>query len=491
MLNKNEVAVPNDRRGPPDRPDTLDKISTSRLGRGLKVLQILNDGFGVGRVKRQARDLLDRAGIGDLAEGALSRELGENLARSMGEMKGIVMKVGQMLSYLDNQLPPEARAALSQLQTRMAPVDTPRMKEVFLAEFGLPVEQAFASFDDVPVAAASLGQVYRATLHDGREVAVKIQYPEIVTAVRNDLRNVSLMSQVAAVLNTSVTEIVAELSDTLGAELDYVQEADNVRKFAAIYAGDPVVVVPRLVDKWCGRTVLTTEFERGLSFQNMLDTFDVDRRFVVSRAVGRFFYVAFYFYGMFNADPHPGNYIFRDDGKVVFLDYGCVRHFERGFLDRQVHFTEVLRTGNRRNFSQTLTQMGIVPAENSHRVDWDLLHSFFSKVYQPIIVDASFTYSDTYNREVADLAYSLKKSMLTTLRMPREFLFLNRITFGLNAIHARLGLTLNYYRPASTMFQFYHRELEGKPVVDPTEKHINYEALDIRYESATTQTPSP
>lgn len=470
----------NNRRDVPG--DSLQGISTSRLGRGLKVLSILNEGFGVGRVKRQARELLDKAGLGEVGQGELARELGQNLARSMGEMKGIVMKVGQMLSYLDNQLPPEARAALSQLQTRMAPVETSRMKEVFRAEFGIPVAEAFAQFDDVPVAAASLGQVYRATLHDGREVAIKIQYPEIVTAVRNDLKNVGLMSQVAAVLNTSVTDVIEELTETLGAELDYVQEANNIRKFAAIYAGDPVVVVPTLVEQWSGRTVLTTVFEEGLSFQQMLDTFGPEQRFVVSRAVGRFFYVSFYFYGMFNADPHPGNYIFRPDGKVVFLDYGCVRHFNRDFLDRQIHFTEVLRTGNPRDFQQALIHMGIVPEANVARVDWGLLTRFFRRVYEPIIVDTPFTYSEGYNREVSELSYTLQKSMFMTLRMPREFVFLNRITFGLNAIHARLGLSLNYYRPATTMFNFYHRELSGQPIIDPRVRHINYEALDIRYE---------
>lgn len=476
-------APPDDSARPPqDHPEDPDEAISSlpagRLRRAWRMARIMNEGVGMGLVRRKAREMLGTESVREKLRDDLNRELGLNLANSMGEMKGLVMKAGQMLSYLDNQLPSPLRATLSQLQTRVRPVETGRMKALFQEALGVPVEEAFASFDEEPLAAASVGQVYKAVLRDGRPVAVKIQYPEIVQVMENDLGNMGLMSNLGRMLNASVDEVVQELREALTDELDYRLEAQSQEAFRAIFAGDDLIVIPQVVPEWSRQTVLTTELMEGMSFETMLGRFDEDQRHDVSRAMGRFFYVAFYFYGMFNADPHPGNYLFLPDGRTVFLDFGCVRHFDRPFIDQQIAFVRALRRGSRRDIEELSVAMGIVPPENRHKVDWPLLMRFFELSYQPIVTPGPFRFTDEHNREVALVTLELKKKHVMHLRMPRRFVFLNRINFGLNALYARLDLPINYYERASSMMDFYDAHLAGQPIPDPTVEHIDYRPVE-------------
>ena len=280
--------------GDAEMDEEIGTLPSGKLRRAWRMAKLMNEGVGTGLLKRKAREMLGTDSVREKLKDDLNRELGLNLARSMGEMKGLVMKAGQMMSYLDAQLPSPVRDTLAELQTRVRPMDTSKMKALFQETFGVPVEEAFAQFDETPLAAASVGQVYSATLHDGRRVAIKIQYPEIVQVMEHDLSNVSLMSQLGRVLNASVDDVVEELREALLQELDYENEARNLLAFRAIFEGDDLIVIPKLVPEWSNRTILTTELVEGMSFKEMVGAFSEDQRREVSRAMGRFFYVAFY-----------------------------------------------------------------------------------------------------------------------------------------------------------------------------------------------------
>jgi predicted unusual protein kinase regulating ubiquinone biosynthesis (AarF/ABC1/UbiB family) len=336
--NEKEIAVPDSGR-PADAGDTPPKyedIDGGRLRRSAPLVALSARTAGEAIV----------VGLRSKLTGADSTEFhirtAERYAELLGRSKGALMKAGQMLSFVTAgpAVPAEFqsiyRAALGRLRDDVPPMAGELARSVLERELGRSTESAFAEFDWSPLAAASIGQVHAARLHDGRAVAVKIQYPGVAAAIRADLQNNELLATFLGLLfglsprkvSFDLRGAAQEISTRIAEELDYRLEAANQREFAEIYDGHPFIHVPAVIDDLCSDRVLTQELVRGKSWKQALAC-GQELRDIWGETIYRFVYGSNHRFCLFNADPHPGNYLFHEDGRVSFLDFGCVKRFTR------------------------------------------------------------------------------------------------------------------------------------------------------------------
>jgi predicted unusual protein kinase regulating ubiquinone biosynthesis (AarF/ABC1/UbiB family) len=307
-----------------------EKIPTSRIRRLSKIggvaasttaRQLGTRAANVARSDEAGRKAMERRQL----------ETAEQIVAVLGTMKGAAMKLGQVMSFLDVGLVPEEfreefQAKLAELRDAAPKVSFKEMKKVIEDEYGERLEDVFESFDPVPIAAASIGQVYRAHLDDGRAVAVKVQYPGVATAVRADMQNLTvilrLMRRVAPGLDAKA--IGAEIRDRIEEELDYELEASNQRRLARIYRGHPFILVPDVMTSLSRERVVVSEFVEGRGFEEMkqLDQTERDR---LAEVIFRFYFGCMYRHHQFSGDPHPGNCMLLADGRMAFLDFGLFK----------------------------------------------------------------------------------------------------------------------------------------------------------------------
>jgi predicted unusual protein kinase regulating ubiquinone biosynthesis (AarF/ABC1/UbiB family) len=273
----------------------------------------------------------------------------ERYAELLGHSKGALMKAGQMISFVSAApaVPAEFRliyqAMLAQLRDEAPPMAPECARAVLERELKRQTEDAFAQFDWEPLAAASIGQVHAARLHDGRAVAVKIQYPGVAQAIEADLKNSELLTTFVGLafavsskkMSFDLPGMARELGARITEELDYELEAANQAMFVDMYREHPFIHIPEVIGELCTNRVLTQELVQGRSWSEVLNCSD-ELRNSWAEAIYRFVYGTILRFSLFNADPHPGNYLFHDDGTVSFLDFGCVKRLKRERVDAMI-----------------------------------------------------------------------------------------------------------------------------------------------------------
>jgi predicted unusual protein kinase regulating ubiquinone biosynthesis (AarF/ABC1/UbiB family) len=307
-----------------------DAIPTSRLSRSSKVGKLA----ATQAAKQMGTRATNVARSDEGKQKALAKrqlETAEQIVAALGTMKGAAMKLGQVMSFLDVGLVPEEyreefQAKLAELRDAAPKVAFKDMKKVIEDEYGERIEDVFATFDPVPIAAASIGQVYKARLDDGRDVAVKVQYPGVAQAVRADMQNLGLilrlMKRVAPGLDPKA--MGDEIRSRIDEELDYELEAQNQRTLARIFRGHPFIFVPEVLTSLSHEKVIVTEFVSGRGFEELkqLPQKERDR---LGEIVYRFYFGCMYRHHQFSGDPHPGNSLLLDDGRMAFLDFGLFK----------------------------------------------------------------------------------------------------------------------------------------------------------------------
>jgi predicted unusual protein kinase regulating ubiquinone biosynthesis (AarF/ABC1/UbiB family) len=266
------------------------------------------------------------AGGDDFDPEAFHAATAEMLAEVLGEMKGAAMKLGQLLSFVDVDLPEDVRTiyhdALATLRDSAPPMDPELINEVVREDFGAWPNTLFAEWSDDPIAAASIGQVHAARLDDGREVVVKVQYPGVAEAVRADLKNAEIFTPIARLISPhlEVEPLLEELRERVGDELNYERESTYQRAFANRYRGHPFIHVPEVVADMCRSRVLVVERIRGRTFDQVVHGGTEAEKQRLGEIVFRYAFGSIERFRLFNGDPHPGNYLYEDDGRVGFLD---------------------------------------------------------------------------------------------------------------------------------------------------------------------------
>jgi predicted unusual protein kinase regulating ubiquinone biosynthesis (AarF/ABC1/UbiB family) len=356
-----------------------DKMPTSRVARTARI-----GGLAAGQAVRQAGTRAANVGrskeSGDAALERRHLEAAEQIVTALGSMKGAAMKLGQVMSFLDVGLVPEEhreefQARLAALRDAAPTVAFKDMRKVIEQELDDSIDEVFASFDEEPIAAASIGQVYRAALNDGRDVAVKVQYPGVAAAVRSDMQNLGLMMRLVKRLapGMDAKAIAAEIRSRIDEELDYELEAQNQRSLARIFRGHPFIVVPDVVTRLSRERVIVSEFVEGMGFEE-LKQLSQEERDRIGEIVFRFFFGCLYRHHQFSGDPHPGNFLVQPDGRIAFLDFGLFKRMPPEAVEMELACQRAVTEDDADTLKELLGASGFLP--HPEKVDAPAIMSY-------------------------------------------------------------------------------------------------------------------
>ncbi len=429
-----------------------------RLERGLAALRLIARGGA--RYAGSAPRLFAAAGeTRQQLRQDLALQTAEDVAQTLGAMKGVLMKLGQMASYIDEGLSPAVRRTLSRLQDSVPPMSPELAAQVVREELGQDPEQIFAEWDPEPIAAASIGQVHRAITRDGRAVAVKVQYPGIAEAIAADLDNVSLLRRMLKITSPAqdVDALLAELRERVLEELDYRREAASQALFARYYEGHPTIIVPQVVPELSTRRLVTSELAVGARFAD-LDGWSQPERDLAAETIYRFVFRSLYDLHAFNGDPHPGNYLFHGGGKVTFLDFGLVKHFTATELLPLMNMARNLAVKNDpEEFRRSMEIAGFLTPNSPLSTDQVIEH--LAVFYATIRENKPLTMTPEYASAVVRRFFDVRSPVAEYAKIPRSYVVLQRINLGLFAVLGELGATANWRAIAEEIWPF----LQGPP----------------------------
>lgn len=335
--------------------------------------------------------------------------------------------------------------------------------QVVLEELGKLPTELFAEWDEVPIASASIGQVHRAMLHDGRAVAVKVQYPGVDEAIRSDLTSAGLLftAMKAMFPGLDPEPLVEELRERILEELDYEIEADNQRLFVDAYRDHPSIHVPDVVDELCTRRVLTTELASGVRFDELL-TWSQEERDLAGETIYRYVFGSLYRLQAFNGDPHPGNYLFEPGGRVTFLDYGLVKRFTDEELEPYRRMTHAMAFDRDvQEYRKIVEEVGFLRPGTD--LSDEAIGDYFGHFYEFILHDRPFTMTKEFASETVRRFFDPSGEHGEVMRqanVPKAGVIIQRINLGLYAVLAELGATANWRRLAEEVWPWVNRAPE-------------------------------
>jgi predicted unusual protein kinase regulating ubiquinone biosynthesis (AarF/ABC1/UbiB family) len=360
---------------------------------------------------------------------------GQRIAETLGELKGAVMKVGQMASIANDVLPAEFTDALQSLQKEAPPMPFEVISKQIEAELGGNVGSLFAHFDPEPFAAASIGQVHRARTDDGREVVVKVQYPGVDRSCDSDLAHLKLALRASGLVRLdkkALNELFEELRERLHEELDYCIEANNVRQFRAFHLEHhPFVVVPEVVGERSAQRILTLSYEPGDHINELDDAgYSQEIRNKIGENMFHLMAGQLIHLGSIHADPNPANIAFRKDGTVVLYDFGCVKHCDREIVR---HYIGTLQAALDEDYDRVEAGMIALGARNldGPEIDPEPFYSPWREILlQPFLQDEPYDYGkgNIHEGVIRQAPVFLKK--LAAFKPPREVVFIDRAVVG-------------------------------------------------------------
>ena len=435
-----------------------DRIPTSRVGRTARVGRL-----AAGQAVRQAGTRA--ANVARSKEGrqsALERrqiEAAEQIVAALGTMKGAAMKVGQVLSFLDIGLVPEEyrdefQRKLGALRDAAPTVTFKDMRKVIEQELDAPLDEEFDDFDEQPIAAASIGQVYKARLRDGRSVAVKVQYPGVAQAVRADMQNLGLILRLAKRIAPGMDPkaIGEEIRNRIEEELDYELEAQNQRALARLFRGHPFIVVPDVVTSLSRERVLVSEFVQGKGFEE-LKGLPQDERDRVGEILFRFYFGCLYRHHQFSGDPHPGNSMLLEDGRMAFLDFGLFKRMPPGTVELEMQVARATIEGDTETIMRLGTESGFFPEPEKFKPDRVLEH--FRAATSWYTVDEHIELTPEYATQVLIDMSDPRSEYFGQLRQenaPPDHIFGRRMEVLTLAVIAQLHARGNFHRIAREWF---------------------------------------
>jgi predicted unusual protein kinase regulating ubiquinone biosynthesis (AarF/ABC1/UbiB family) len=395
----------------------------------------------------------------EASEQALSRrqlETAKQIVAVLGTMKGAAMKLGQVMSFLDMGLVPEEhreefQRELAKLRDSAPTVSFKQMKRVIEEDLEEPISEVFASFEEEPIAAASIGQVYRATLLDGREVAVKVQYPGVASAVRADMQNLDMIMRLLKRMTPGmdVKAITEEIRERIVEELDYELEAQNQRSLARIFSGHPFIVVPEVIGSLSRERVLVSEFVSGVGFEELKLRSQAERD-RIGEIVFRFFLGCLYRHRQFSGDPHPGNFMLLEDGRIAFLDFGLFKRMEGEAVELELAAQRAVAEGDAAGLHRLLSESGFLP--DPDRVDPEHLLAFIrDAIWWYTTADEPVQLTPEIATQVMIESSDPRSAYFREMRhqdMRPEHLFGRRMEMLTLAVLSQLRATANWHRIA-------------------------------------------
>ncbi len=476
------------RSKPPEPEEQERKIPQTRIGRSAKL------GTAIGRQATRYAGTT-AANVVRSDEKAQERletrhiETALKMASVLGEMKGAAMKIGQMASFIDvDLLPPEYReiyqAQLAKLRTHAPAMPWDQVRTVLEEEYDEQPERVFASIEQEAFAAASIGQVHRATLHDGTPVAVKIQYPGIADALESDVANAGMLVRLARVLapGLDAKAVASELRERVLEELDYEFEAQNQRTFARAYDGHPFIFVPKVHSRFSRRRVLVSDYVEGRGFDDVKGL-EQDERDIFGEIVFRFCFGSIYHLQHFNADTHPGNYLLMEDGRVAFLDFGMTKRVSTRQIQLEQRAVDATGRDDPEALREALHDLGFVT--DPTRVDAERLMEHVKMVGGWYLTDGEVQITPKRVMKMIEVTSDPRSDFFDLVRkesLPADELMGRRMETGLLAVLAQLRATANWHRimrewvyadpPSTVLGEAEWRYFEGRGItqtpVSPT-----------------------
>lgn len=438
--------------------------ATSRVARTSQLAKVgtqAGANYVVHQAKRAVADEERKAQLDEQYELKSAAQVTE----ALGNMKGVLMKLGQMASFVNEGFPENLRDQLAQLQADAPPMSAELAAGVIESELGKHPSELFAEWNPVPLAAASIGQVHRARLHDGRAVAVKVQYPGVDKAIKADLDNTAMLTAMLGVVfkGLDIAPFVKELRERVGEELDYSLEAKRQTRFRELFEGHPTIVIPKVLTEYSTARVLTTELSPGVRFSETVD-WPQDQRNLAAESIYRFVFRSFNRHALFNGDPHPGNYLFEQAGplgvRVTFLDFGLVKEFTQ---DEMSIFWQMIRhqvtDRDPAKYRAIVEEAGLLLPDAPYTTDE--MMEYLGYFYHPVLKDEPFTYTKEYAREALKRTFDPNgphTEMMKWFNLPPAFVVLNRIQWGLNAVLASLDATANWRAISNELWPWTHGE---------------------------------
>jgi predicted unusual protein kinase regulating ubiquinone biosynthesis (AarF/ABC1/UbiB family) len=429
------------------------RIGSLRFERGLATAQLAMRG-GM-RYAGSAPRLFAAAGERrEQLRNDLAMRTADDVLATLGTMKGVMVKLGQMASYVDDGLAPSVRRTLGRLQDSVPPMSAELAAGVIEEELGAPPEQIFAQWDPEPIAAASIGQVHRAITKDGLAVAVKVQYPGVAETMAADLDNVALLRRMLRITAPAqdVDGLIRELRARVLEELDYRQEADNQRLLHDYFDGHPTISVPAIIGELSTRRVVTSELVTGARFAELAD-WSQEERDLAGETMYRFVFRSLYEVHAFNGDPHPGNYLFHGGGKVTFLDFGMVKHFSDADLLPLMQMARNLCVNDDPGrFRVSMEEAGfLVPDAPLSDAQ---IAEHLALFYQLIRESKTIEVTSDYATAVVHRFFDVRSPVAQYARIPQSYVVLQRINLGLFALLGDLHATANWRAIAEEIWPF-------------------------------------
>ncbi|MEA2427787.1 MAG: hypothetical protein QOF37_1415, partial [Thermoleophilaceae bacterium] len=432
-----------------------ESIPGGRVQRGAKVGQALGSS-GARYAGTRARNVV-RSKDDAVAEiDKRHLETAEKMVDALGQLKGAAMKIGQLASFIDTEfLPPEYRELyqekLADLRSSAPPMPWKKVREVLEEEWEEPPEDPFEHFEEEAAAAASIGQVHRATLPDGRKVAVKIQYPGVAKALRADMQNAGMIMRLAKTLAPGLDAKAAaeELKARVLEELDYEYEAQNQRTFSRAYRGHPFIYVPDVVTRLSRSRVLVSEWVDGMGFEEVKALPQAERdRF--GEIVYRFCFGSIYHLRHFNADAHPGNYVWMEDGRVAFLDFGMTKQLDHDQIELEIVAIQAVLDDDPERLREALADLGFL--SKPKRVEAERLMEHVKAVGGWYLEDRDVRIDSEYVMNVMTAVTDPRSEFYSLMRrenLPANELMGRRMEFGVLAVLGQLEAERNWLRIGS------------------------------------------
>ncbi|GAC1322030.1 MAG: AarF/ABC1/UbiB kinase family protein [Thermoleophilaceae bacterium] len=434
-------------------PDSDESIPTGRIRRTAKVGGLVG-GQAARAYATKAANLTRSQGGREAANDRRRVEAAEQIVEVLGQMKGAAMKIGQVASFIDlGGLPPEARdgfqAKLAQLRDSAPRVAFKDMRRVIEDDLGERLGDVFDEFEQDAVAAASIGQVYRARLLDGRRVAVKVQYPRVGAAVRADLQNLGLLLRAAKRIAPGLDPkaMAVEIRARISEELDYEHEAQAQRAFARRWRGHPFVVIPEVVTDLSRERVLVSEWIDGIGFEEVR-TLPQEERDRFGEIVFRFFFGSLYRDGHFSGDPHPGNYLLTGDGRVAFLDFGMTKHVARDQLEREMRVLRTALEGDALGLHAQLAASGFLDGDDP-AIDPERVLAHLQTLQEWYAEDAPFTITREFVSQMMVNAGDPRSEYWDLMKretLPPDSLLARRMEGLTIGVLGQLDATANWHR---------------------------------------------
>jgi len=389
------------------------------------------------------------------SKNVLYAEIGKQVVATLGELKGAAMKVGQMLSQMQHLFPKEFVEELTALQNQAPSMDYSVIERQIILELGDYPDNLFAAFDKKPMASASIGQVHKATTHDGQEVVMKIQYPGVEKACKSDLKHLRRLLRLGGLLKvdpSALESVFEELSETLIRELDYEQEAQHLEAFKTFHAKDQGIIIPEVVKEYSSRAILTTTLEKGDSIKDVAKRYPQETKNTIGERLFTFVNRQVFEFNRFHSDPHPGNFAFRSDGSVIVYDFGSITPISP---NQRLGFYQFMQASVDRDYPALDKSLQLLKVRSNAKSDVpDSFYALWSDILMPPFdTDERFDFGQSRIHKQAIKEWKTVLPYWKDFQPSPDTVFINRVIGGVYLMLVEMGSQCHFKKPLKLLLE--------------------------------------